>query len=89
MYKIIKTRLSGLTKLRDIQLEKNQVFFLDAVEPLTHILEEEAKGQLLIETAQSVLKLLGNASAQASRERKSIIPNMNTRPVDMVEEDAN
>ena len=47
---------------------------LDAVGPMTYILEEAVKGQLnqksAIETAQTALRLLGNASVHASRERR-------------------
>ena len=55
------------------------------------MLEEVAKGQLkekgAIEAAQTVLKLLGNASTQASRERRrNAISNINTHLVDIAGE---
>ena len=72
--KVIKGRLSAETKSRDKQISKQQALCLDAVGPLTHILEEAAKGELTqkaaLEAAQTALKLLGNASALASRERR-------------------
>ena len=55
------------------------------------MLEEVAKGQLkekgAIEAAQTALKLLGNASTQASRERRNAISNINTHLVDIAEEE--
>ena len=66
---------------------------LDAVGPITFILKEAVKGQLnqksAIEAAQTTMKLLGNASMHASRERrKNALQNMNPRLADMVEDDA-
>ena len=65
---------------------------LDAVGPLCFILEEASKGQLppkaTVEAAQTALHLLGNASANISRERRrAAITNMNSRLVDMAEDD--
>ena len=91
--KVIKGRLNAVTKSRDKQMAKQQALMLDAVGPLTHILEEAAKGELTqrsaVDAAQTALKLLGNASAHASRERRKIaIQSMNPRLVDMAEDDA-
>lgn len=90
---VINSRLSAQAKFRDKQLAKQQTLLLDAVGPVNHILEEAAKGQLTqktaIEATQAALKLLGNASAQASRARRAnAIQNINTRLADM-EEDEN
>ena len=90
--KVIKGRLSAETKSRDKQISKQQALCLDAVGPLTHILEEAAKGELTqkaaLEAAQTALKLLGNASAHASRERrKNALRSMNPRLVDMAKDD--
>ena len=65
---------------------------LDAVGPLCFILEEARKGQLppkaTVEAAQTALCLLGNASANISRERRrAALTNMNSRLVDMAEDD--
>ena len=50
---------------------KDQSLLLDAVGPLSFILEEARKGQLppkaTLEAAQTALCLLGNASANISR----------------------
>ena len=93
MDKVIKSRLSAVTKSRDKQMAKQQALFLDAVGPVTFILEEAAKGELTqkaaIEAAQTALKLLGNASMQANRERrKQALQSMNARLSDMAEDDS-
>ena len=67
---------------------------LDAVGPVTYILESAVKGELtqkaaIIEAAQTALKLLGNASGNANRERrKSALQSLNPRLVDMAEDEA-
>ena len=65
---------------------------LDAVGSLSFILEEASKGQLppkvTLEAAQTALHLLGNASANISRERRrTAIANMNSRLVGMADDD--
>ena len=92
MDKIVKGRLSAATKSRDKQLARQQALLLDAVGPITYILEEATKGQLTqksaMEAAQTALKLMGNASMQANRERrKNAIQCMNPRLGDMAEDD--
>lgn len=73
MDKVIKSRLSAMTKSRDNQISKMQALMLDAVGPMTFILEEAAKSQLnqktALEAAQTALKLMGNASVHANQER--------------------
>ena len=66
--------------------------FSGAVSPLTHILEEAAKGELTqntaLEAAHTALKLLGNASVHVSRERKkNALQNMNSWLLDMADDD--
>ncbi len=88
--KLIKSKLSAATKSRDREIVKQQALTLDAAGPLTIILKEAAKGHLskkvAVEAAQTALKLLGNASAHASR-RKNAIQGMNPRLIDMAEDD--
>ena len=65
---------------------------LDAVGPITHLLEEAVTGQLsqkgAIEAAQTALKFLGNASVQSCRERRrNALQSMNTRLLDMADDD--
>ena len=91
--KVIKSRLPATTKSRDRQLAKQQALMLDAVGPVTYILEEAAKGQLnqkaVIDAAQTALRLLGNASVHASRERrKNAMQSMNPRLLDMADDDS-
>ena len=64
---------------------------LDAVGPMTYILEEAAKGQLtqkaVVEAEQTALKLIGNASTQMNRERrKNALQCMNPRLGDMADD---
>ena len=91
--KVLKGRLPAATKLRDRQLAKQQALMLDAVGPVTYILESAAKGELTqkpaIEAIQTALKLLGNASGIANRERrKSGLQSLNPRLVAMAEDEA-
>lgn len=93
MDKVVKTRLSAVTKSQDKQLAKQQALFLDAVGPITYLLEEATKGELTqkkaVEAAQTALKLLGNASAHANRERRrNALQAMNPRLVDMADDDS-
>lgn len=74
-------------------MAKHQSLALDAVGPLTYILETAAKGELTqkaaMEAAQTALKLLGNASMHANRDRrKAALQSMNARLTDMAEDDA-
>ena len=46
MDKVLKSRLSAQTKAKDKQLARTQALLLDAVGPLSFILEEASKGQL-------------------------------------------
>ena len=90
--KVIKGRLPAATKSRDRQLAKQQALMLDAVGPITHILEEVVKGQLThkcaIEATQTALRLLGNASVHSCYERrKNDLQSMNTRLLDMADDD--
>ena len=86
--KMIKGRLPAVTKSQDKRLARQQALLLDAVGPTIHILEEAAEGELTqksaLEAAQTALKLLGNVSANISREhRKNAIQSMNAKLVDM------
>ena len=90
MDKVLKSRLSAQTKAKDKQLARTQALLVDAVGQLSFILEDTSKGQLppkvALEAAQTALCLLGNASANISRERRrTAIANMNSRLVDMAE----
>ena len=74
MDKVLMSRLSIQTKAKDKLLAMIQALLLNAVAPQSFILEEASKGQLppkaTMEAAQTALRLLGNASANISRERR-------------------
>lgn len=89
--KLVKSRLSAATKSLDIALAKQQALMLDCVGLITSILEDAVLGQLTpksaMEAAQTALKLLGNASMNANRERwKNIIQDLNPNLVEMAED---
>ena len=71
--KFIKSRLTAHAKAKDKSLAKHQALMLDAVGPISTILEEAAKGTLsvktAIEAAQTALKFLGNTSMRINKER--------------------
>ena len=82
-----------MTKSRDKQLARQQALTLDAVGPITFILEEAVKRQLnqksAIKEAQTAIRLLGNASVNASQERmKNALQSMNTRLLDMADDES-
>ena len=90
--KYIKSRLNAHAKAKDKSLAKHQALMLDAVGPISTILEEAAKGMLSIKTAteaaQTALMFLGNASMQINRERRRIaIEAMNPSLTDLAEGD--
>ena len=65
---------------------------LDAVGPITYLLEEAVTGQLsqkgAIAAAQTALKFLGNASVQSCQERRqNALQSMNTCLLDMADDD--
>ena len=89
--KLIKSRLTAHAKAKDKSLAKHQALMLNAVVPISIILEEAAKGMLSVKTAteaaQTALKFLGNASMQMNRERRRIaIEVMNPSLTDLAED---
>ena len=73
-------------------MAKSQALLLDAVGPLTFLLEELDKGTLTPQTtreaAQTALRLLGNASCHISADRrKNVLGDLNPRLTDMADED--
>ena len=88
----MKSCLSASAKTWDRTLAKHHALMLDAVGPITHILEEAAKGQLTpktaVEAAQTALKLLGNALMQVNQEcRRCAIESLNPSLMDLADED--
>ena len=70
----IKQNLKKDVKDTDSNAARLQIFIIDAVTPLVFILEEAQKGTLTsqsaAEAAKAALLLLGNASAQMTKERR-------------------
>ncbi len=89
--KVIKSRLSANTKSSDKTLAKQQALLLDAVGPLSHILEEATNEQLsvkgTVDAVQTALRFLGNASMNINRERrKNTIKDLNPNLEDIAED---
>ena len=90
--KVLKARVSPATKAKDKDLAKLQALALDAVGPLTRIVEDACDGTLTakdnLDAVQTALKFLGNFAAHYNRARRiAVLQNLNTRIVDMAEED--
>ncbi len=87
----VKTQVSKQVKDGDRPLARLQTLVLDAVGPLAAILEEAAKGNLsprvAVEAATTSLRLLGNASANLSQERRRrIVVDLNKDLKDLIED---
>ena len=93
--KILKPNLTSETKAKkakDRHLSKTQALVLDAVGPLTTILESTARGKFdadaTIKAVRTALKLLGNASGHLAMERRrNALSDLNFNLKDMAEED--
>ena len=89
---VAKQLLQKEPKQADASLAKLQALVLDVVAPLVHIMEGSQQGTLNTEQAaeasKSALSLLGNASAQISRERrKRVILCLNKKLHPLAEEE--
>ena len=92
MDKMVKSRLHPATKSRDKALSKQQALLLDAVGPLTYVLEEAGKEtltvQATVEACQQTLAFIGNANMHLNRERRrNAILCMNRDLAEMAEDD--
>ena len=92
MDKMVKSRLHPATKSRDKALSKQQALLLDAVGPLTYVLEEAGKEtltvQATVEACQQALAFIGNANMHLNRERRrNAILCMNRDLAEMAEDD--
>ena len=88
----LKPELSTTTKQEDKELAKIQAFVLDALAPLTTILEETGGDQEsgVYQAAKAAVQLVGNASAKISHlRRKKVVSNLNSALMPLVEEDKN
>ena len=92
MDKMVKSRLHPATKSRDKALSKQQALLLDAVGPLTYVLEEAGKEtltvQATVEACQQALAFIGNANMHLNRERRrNAILCMNRDLAEIAEDD--
>jgi len=90
--KVLKSRVSANVKGRDKDLARLQSLALDAVGPITAIIEGACDGSLTpannLEAAKTALRFLGNFSMACNRERRTnVLAELNPRIVDMAEED--
>ena len=89
----MERQISSKTAKTDKDLGRIQAFILDAVGPLTAIVEgaekEELTSKTAAEAARMALQFIGNASAQLSRDRrKAAIMDMNPKIADLAERDS-
>ena len=91
----IKPEIPQLVKTSDKEWARLQTFVLDALAPLTSLLEADAKGETIshdqaLEAAKAATQLIGNASAQISHARKSkVLTHLNKSLLPLLEEDTN
>lgn len=90
--KVLRSRVPAAVKARDKELARLQALGLDAVGPLTRIVEDACEGRLTasdnMDAVQTALRLLGNFAAQCNRTRRTaVLTALNPRIVDMAEED--
>ena len=91
--KMVKDRITQESVKLDKSPARLQALFLDAVGPLTTILEEGEKGSLTAEkataAARMALRFVGNASVQMARERrKRAIAEINSELIELAEKDS-
>ena len=91
----MRPEISSQAKTFDCQIQRLQSFVLDAVAPLTSIVEANAKGETVshkqaVNTATAAIELVGNASTQMSHFRRTrIITGMNKTLLPLLDEDKN
>ena len=88
----LKPELSSTVKQEDKELAKIQAFVLDALAPLSTILEETGEDQesKVYQAAKAAVQLVGNASAKLSHlRRKKVVSGLNSALMPLVEEDKN
>ena len=85
---VAKQLLQREQKQADASLARLQTLVLDAVAPLTYIVEGSLTGEQAAEAAKAALSLLGNATAQISRERrKKVILSLNKKVHPLAEDE--
>ena len=91
----IKPEVPQPVKTCDKEWARIQTFVLDALAPLTSLMETDAKGQTIthdqaLEAAVTAVQLLGNASAQITHGRRTkVLTHLNKSLLPLLEEDGN
>ena len=91
----LKSELSQATMAADKELATIQTFALDALSPLTAIIEADTKGENITNTqgvnaVKAAIELIGNANARISHLRRTkIISQMNKSLLPLTEDDSN
>ena len=91
----IKLEVSQPVKTSDKEWARIQTFVLDALAPLTSLLETDSKGETIthdqaLEAAVTAVQLLGNASAQITHGRRTkVLTHLNKSLLPLLEEDDN
>ena len=91
----IKLEVSQPIKTLDKEWARIQTFVLDALAPLTSLLETNSKGETIthdqaLEAAVTAVQLLGNASAQITHGRRTkVLTHLNKSLLPLLEEDDN
>ena len=91
----IKPEVPQLVKTSDKEWARLQTFVLNALAPLTLLLEIDAKGETIshdqaLEAAKAATQLIGNASAQISHvQRSKVLTHLNKSLLPLQEEDTN
>ena len=97
MDSFIKLEVSQPVKTFDKEWARIQTFVLDALAPLTSLLETDSKGEMIthdhdqaLEAAVTAVQLLGNASAQITHgQRTKVLTHLNKSLLPLLEEDDN
>lgn len=91
----MKAEISPQAKAFDGQIQRLQSFVLDAVAPLTSIVEANSKGETIshkqaVNAATAAIELVGNASSQMSHYRRTrIITGLNKTLLPLLDDDKN
>ena len=91
----IKPEIPQAVKAADKELAKLQTFVLDALAPLTSLLESNAKEETIthdqaLDAAKAATQLLGSAAAQINHVRKTkMLTQLNKSLLPLLEEESN
>lgn len=87
---VMKSETSSGVKAADKELAKIQTFMLDALAPLTSLLEEEKQPEQVAEAVKAAVKLIGNANASMSHLRRvKVTKHINEALMPIVQEEGN